>query len=193
MYKCFALLFFPLCSFAIDIHERFSGSAQSPVLYKGDSCSGSGFKWYIKSNDYYHNIGVAICKQTSGKNPLQKNYVIKKKSFQNQDNTIYVGCSVEEGVSTGYKIIWWDTGNYVPSSIMDAQKSVVLLLDQKGRQILLKNPNQSRAMVVSYTTNKNVNKIESIPVNDMINFLNGYTVNSIKYTYTYSGTLICDW
>lgn len=205
MHKFFVFLIFPLYANAIDIHTRHTVGSMSPSIAFGDTCNKTGRMVYVRNIDPRNDMGVAVCKQTSGYSPQQFNYVIPKNTPQKKDGTsAYIGCTVEGGISTGYNVIWWDPGGYVPSSIMNAQESIVLELSRKLThqkpppppeyvQVLLTNPNQSRGMVVNYTTPQNITETVNIDKHDSINFLNGYRLNWVKYAYEYNGQLVCNW
>lgn len=196
-------LFISLNVNAIPIHVRFP-PAVAPVPQNhfsiGDSCLNKGRKVFLLSSAVNAPTSYVVCKKTVGKNSEINYYTLPGKVAGGDDVRQYLGCTVDSnGVATGYSVLWFSFGIYIPSDIRDASTSLVIEFNRGGTATVLQNYNTKRDIIVDYIRDDGVlisnviipSKIKPSPP---VPFSTNRTIVRAVYSFPYgSGDIPCSY
>ncbi|HHT4259213.1 TPA: hypothetical protein ACTYZB_004880 [Klebsiella variicola] len=156
------ILFISLNVSAIPIYTRKppnAGTVSSVPFYFGDSCNRSGREVYLINTAINAPVSYVICKKTVGKTSEVTPYTLQGvPDAYSRPIKQYLGCTVSnDGISTGYSVLWFSFGIYAPSDIRDASQALVNEAtgegnDGKGMSILM-NYNTKRDILIDYIRN----------------------------------------
>ncbi|HBQ3191055.1 TPA: hypothetical protein L7W01_005366 [Klebsiella variicola subsp. variicola] len=144
---------------AIPIHVRKppnTGAKPTNPFYFGDSCNRNGREVYLINTATKAPVSYVICKQTVGRKSEVTPYTIPGKLDAYSDAVKqHLGCTVSnDGISTGYSVLWFSFGTYVPSDIRDASQALVNEAtgpDSNGKDTtILENYNTKRDILIDY-------------------------------------------
>jgi hypothetical protein len=182
-------------SFSMPVYERdgFASGIWSNIE-KRDSCgrNRNGRKVFISNNNVGKKFSFIICRQVFGYTPTNSSYLLDGKlNAQSPPTEQYLGCTVnDDGISTGYSVLWYDLGGYLPSDITNAESTLIIANMHSGPKYLINN-HQNKSIIFDYRekdgkiiSNQTVSPAESF-------FLkSGSSVIRAKYSFPYSGGIV---
>lgn len=133
-----------------------TGTVPSIPFYFGDSCNKNGREAYLINTAVNAPVSYVICKQTLGRKSEVTPYTLQGlQDAYSKPIKQYLGCTVSnDGISTGYSILWFSFGTYTPSDIRDASQALVNEasgVGQNGNEIsILVNYNTMRDILIDY-------------------------------------------
>ncbi|HGH5398727.1 TPA: hypothetical protein ACJI3N_005331 [Raoultella planticola] len=133
-----------------------TGTIPSSPFYFGDSCNRNGREVYLINTATKAPVSYVICKQTVGRKSEVTPYTIPGKLDAYSDAVKqHLGCTVsDDGISTGYSVLWFSFGTYAPSDIRDASQALVneaTGVDNDGKEMsILMNYNTKRDILIDY-------------------------------------------
>lgn len=193
---------------AIPIHVRnppLTGLNPSSPFSFGDSCNNNGREVYLINTAVNASISYVICKKTVGRKSDVTSYILQGKSDA-YDKPVkrFLGCTVsDDGISTGFNVLWFSYGKYTPSDIRDASQALVNeasdASEQKKGTSVLMNYNTKRDILIDYIRKDGVlisniiiprNTIETSPTF----FPRNRVITRAVYSFPYNGNEVpCDY
>nr|WP_314432211.1 hypothetical protein [uncultured Pantoea sp.] len=175
-----------------------TGQYNTDPFIHGDSCGkdGKGRKVSVENSSTPNvSLSYVICERTYGRNSRVSNYVLNGRPTLNTPKTkTYVGCTVsDDGVATGFEVLWFSFGTYTPSDITNASQAAVIESNGSGKSRILMNYHTKKDMLVDFVR-ANGTKISNIVVPKSTNedapptvVPAGSRVFNVRYSFPYTG------
>ncbi len=173
-----------------------TGQYKSDPFIRGDSCNKSGRKIYIENSSTPNvSLSYVICERTYGRNSKVSSYILNGKPTLEAPNTkTYVGCTVsDDGVSTGFEVLWFSFGNYTPSDITNASQAAVIEGSDSGSSRVIMNYHTKKDMLVDFVRS-NGTRVSNIVIPKSSNIdapptvvSAGSRVVNVRYSFPYTG------
>lgn len=178
--------------YAGSVYERYPenrGTIRDIQL--GDSCNGNGKIAYLENINVKQNLAYVICKQTAGHLPTNTSFVLSGRSSLNEPPVKRVlGCTVESGTSTGYKILWFQFGTYLPEDIKNAENTLIVERRSPNQSGVVLNGHKNKAILIDYAKNGKIYSNYTVEKDNMYYIPPGASIVRARYSFPYSGNVV---
>ncbi|MFX2608937.1 hypothetical protein [Enterobacter mori] len=187
-----SMIFLSANAYAGTVHERHpenGGTIQDIQL--GDSCNGNGRVAFLENINVKQSLAYVVCKQVAGHSPTNTSFVLSSRLSLNEPPIKRVlGCTVENGTSTGYKILWFQFGTYLPEDIKNAESTLIVERSSSDKTGVVLNGHKNKSILIDYAKNGKIYSNYTVDKDNRYYIPPGATVVRAKYSFPYIGNMV---